>query len=219
MAARESLQPSSDYLHPASLILIWLGFAVSIPWLRTSDLAGITGVLVILLLLGRNPGFSRLLRRTRWLLISLILVYAFATPGEFLIPALGTYSPSREGLVSGGLQVLRLAALLSGLALLQALVAGDRMLAGLYLLLHPLARLGINIDRVTARIWLTLHYAEQQEPGRPSEWRKNLSVASEDGGEGGQTISLEVRRFSWADYLALALSALLLGLLVVRGVA
>lgn len=219
MAAQESPQAGGGYFHPASLILIWLGFALSIPWLRTPDLAGIAGILIILLLFGRSPEFLKLLRRTRWLLIPLILVYAFATPGESLIPALGSYSPSREGLVSGGLQALRLATLLSGLAFLLASVSRDRMLVGLYFLLHPLARLGVNIDRVAARVWLTLHYAEQKEAGRPGEWRENLRAASEGGNGESRTITLEVRRFSWADYLALAFSALLLGLLVARGVA
>lgn len=219
MAAKESPQAGDPYFHPASLILIWLGFALSIPWLRTSDLAGIAGILIISPLLGRSPEFLKLLRRTRWLLISLILVYAFATPGELLIPALGNYSPSREGFISGGLQALRLATLLSGLAFLWASVSRDRMLAGLYFLLHPLARLGVNIDRVAARVWLTLYYAEQNEAGRPGEWRENLRAASEGGNGGSQTITLERRRFSRADYLALAISALLLGLLVARGVA
>lgn len=219
MAATESPRADGSRLHPACLILIWLGFALSIPWLRTPDLAGIAGILAVFLLLGRCPEFLKLLRRTRWLLISLILVYAFATPGEPLIPAFGGYGPSREGLAAGGLQALRLAALLSGLAFLLASLPRGRMLAGLYFLLRPLARLGVNIDRAAARIWLTLHYAERIGPGRLREWRENLRAASEQGAGENQTITLELRRFSRVDYLALVLGALLLGLLVARGAA
>ena len=219
MAAKVSPQAGGASLHPASLILIWLGFALCIPWLRTLDLAGIAGLLSIPLLLGRSPEFLKLLRRTRWLLVSLILVYAFATPGELLVPAFGDFSPSREGLSSGGLQALRLVALLSGLAVMQAAVPRDRILAGLYFLLHPLARLGVNIDRVAARIWLTLHYVEQKELGRPGDWRERFRMASEEGNGVSPAISLEVRRFAWMDYTALVLSVLFLGLLVVRGTA
>ncbi|MDD5330898.1 MAG: CbiQ family ECF transporter T component [Sulfuricella sp.] len=212
--------PGSAGIHPASLILIWLGFALCIPWLRASDLAVIAGMLVIALLLDRSPDFFKLLRRTRWLLLSLILVYAFATPGDPLIPALDNYSPSREGLISGGSQALRLAALLAGLAALLSGVSRNRILAGLYFLLRPLSPLRVDIDRIAARVWLTLYYAEQKELGRPREWRATFHAALDEGGDGeNPVVSLEIGRLSGPDYLALVLSSLLLGLLVARGAA
>ncbi len=207
-------------VHPASLISIWLGFALCIPWLRAQDLAVVAGVLIVALLLGRSPDFFKLLRRTRWLLLSLILVYAFATPGESLVPAFGDYGPSREGLFSGGLQALRLAALLAGLAALLSGASRDRILAGLYFLLHPLSRLRVDIDRIAARVWLTLYYAEQRELGRPREWREAFRAAlDEEGGGENPVVSLEIGHLSGLDYFALALGALLLGLLVARGAA
>lgn len=203
-------------LHPASLILIWLGFALCLPWLRPADLAVATVLMV--LALGRSPIFYKLLRRTRWLLLSLIMVYAFATPGEPLVPSFDQYSPSREGLLGGGLQALRLAALLAGLAALLTAVSRERFLAGLYFLLRPLVRLRVDIDRVAARIWLTLHYAEQKSLGAPREWRETFRAAWEESvQETHPVVTLEIGRFSRRDFLALALSALLLALLVSRG--
>ena len=204
-------------MHPASLIMIWLAFALCLPWLRTADLSVMAALFFIPLLIRRSPEFLKLLRRTRWLMISLILVYAFATPGVAVLPLLGAYSPSREGLLSGGLQALRLAALLAGLAVLLAAMPRNRILAGLYFLLRPLARMGVDVDRVAARIWLTLHYAEQTKPGRSGEWRTCLRSALAGGDDARQTIRLEVGRLFWRDYLILLCSLFALAFLVLRG--
>jgi energy-coupling factor transport system permease protein len=150
-------------------------------------------------------------------MISLILVYAFATPGAAVLPHLGAYSPSHEGLVSGGIQALRLAVLLASLAVLLAAIPRDRILAGLYFLLRPLARMGVDVDRVAARIWLTLHYAEQTKPGRSGEWRSCLRSAFEGNDDARQTIQLEVGRLFWLDYQILLCSVLALAFLVLRG--
>ncbi len=204
-------------MHPASLIMIWLAFALCLPWLRTADLSVMAALFFIPLLIRRSPEFLKLLRRTRWLMISLILVYAFATPGVAVLPLLGAYSPSREGLLSGGLQALRLVALLAGLAVLLAAMPRNRILAGLYFLLRPLARMGVDVDRVAARIWLTLHYAEQTKPGRSGEWRTCLRSALAGGDDARQTIMLEVGRLYWRDYLILLCAVFALAFLVLRG--
>lgn len=204
-------------LHPASLILIWLAFALCIPWLRLADLAVIALLAAIPLLRRRSLEFRKLLRRTRWLLLSLVLVYAFATPGEALLPAWGNYGPSREGLLSGGQQALRLLCLLATLALLLDALPRARILAGLYLLLKPFASLGVNIDRIAVRVWLTLYYAEQEESGSAGGWRERLRAALAHEAEAGQTIPLAVGHVSRTDYLVLAAAMLLLSLLVLRG--
>lgn len=212
----EPSQAEGEVLHPASRILIWLAFAFCIPWLRLSELAGIVLLLSLPLLLKHSTQYFKLLRRSRWLLISLILAYAFVTPGEAVIPALGDYSPSRDGLLSGGMQALRLVALLAGLSLLLVLSPRDRMLAGLYLLLHPFARFGLNVDRIAARIWLTLHYAESPLPG---EWRERLQAALQDREPEIHSVKLETGRLHGLDYAMLFCAALGLILILVRGAA
>lgn len=217
MSLEESPRSGGESLHPASLILIWLAFALCIPWLHLADLAAIALLAAIPLLRRRSTEFRKLLRRTRWLLLSLVLVYAFATPGEALLPALGNYSPSHEGLLSGGQQALRLIALLATLALLLDALSRDRILAGLYLLLKPFARLGVNTDRIAVRVWLTLYYAGQEGSGRAGGWRERLQAALEHEADACQTIRLDVGHLSRADYLVAAAAMLLLGLLVLRG--
>jgi energy-coupling factor transport system permease protein len=219
MSLEESPHSCGESLHPASLILIWLAFALCIPWLRFMDLAVISLLATIPLLRRRSAGFRKLLRRTRWLLLSLVLVYAFATPGEAVLPALGGYSPSHEGLLSGGQQALRLITLLATLALLLDVLPRDRILAGLYLLLKPLAHAGVDIDRIAIRVWLTLYYAEHAEPGSQADWRERLQAVLEHDEEAGQTVQLDVDNLSRTDYVVLAVILFLLGLLVLRGAA
>ena len=219
MSLEESPRSCGESLHPASLILIWLAFALCIPWLRFADLAVILLLASIPLLRRRSAEFRKLLRRTRWLLLSLVLVYAYATPGEAVLPALGAYSPSHEGLLSGGQQALRLLTLLATLALLLEGLQRDRILAGLYLLLKPFAHVGVNIDRIAIRVWLTLYYAEQAGAGTPGGWRERLQAALDHHEESGQMIRLDIGRLSLVDYLAVAGTLSVMGLLVLRGMA
>ena len=209
-------------LHPASLILIWLAFAFCVPWLRPAELSAIVLLFSLPLLLRHSVQYFKLLSRSRWLLISLILVYAFVTPGVAAIAILGAYSPSQEGLLSGFIQALRLLALLATLALLLASISRDRILAGLYFLLRPFALIGVDIDRVAARIWLTLHYAENAEqtgPSRSGVWRERLQAALHGSGHEMTGIELEIGRLSWTDYAVLLCASLVFGLLLARGAA
>lgn len=206
-----------EFLHPASLILIWLAFAFCVPWLRPVELSVIVFLFSLPLLLRYSAPYLKLLHRSRWLLISLVLIYAFVTPGIAAVDALGAYSPSREGLLSGGLQALRLISLLTTLALLLATISRDRILAGVYFLLRPFAFIGMNVDRVAARIWLTLHYV-QADRHRAGEWRERLHVALHGSGQKMTSIQLEIGRLSRLDYAALLCSVLVFGLLLERGV-
>lgn len=202
-------------LHPASLILIWLAFAFCVPWLQPAELSVIVILFSLPLLLKHSDQYLKLLRRSRWLLISLFLVYAFVTPG---VAVLGAYGPSQEGLLSGGIQALRLLALLATLALLLATTSRDRILAGLYFLLRPFGLIGVDVDRVSARIWLTLHYAEQSGSRNSSEWRERWQSAMYGSGDEMTGIKLEIDRLTWLDYTALSGAVLVLGLLMARGI-
>ena len=108
------------------------------------------------------PGhkFIQLLRRTRWIMLSLLVIYAYSTPGQPLSDTLGMFSPSREGLFDGVLQPARLLAALAGLAILLDRLHRQQLIAGLYTLCAPLQWLGLSRERFAVRLALTLHYAE-----------------------------------------------------------
>lgn len=197
--------------HPATRILIWLAFAVSLPWLHTIAMLGASLLLLPILLAFHRSQFVKLLHRTRWLLLSIFLIYAVATPGENLIEALGVFAPTHEGLQAGAAQAWRLAILLAGLALLLATTPGVQLLGGMYLLLLPWRRLGVDSERIAARVWLTLYYAEQAVRLKPREWRDKLQHALTAEHCHDHPVNFEVMPLAGRDWLILALTLLALG--------
>ena len=198
-------------LHPAARIQIWLAFALILPWLSPLSISIITLILLPLLLTRYRGQFAKLLRRTRWLLMSIFFIYALATPGESLYEPFGAFSPTAEGVHAGLMQAWRLAVMLAGLSLLLALTPGKQLMGGLYCLLHPWRRLGVASDRIAARIWLTLYYAEQAMHLKPMAWRDKLCQAlfSEDFHD--HPVSFEATSMGRSDWLLLAAVVALLG--------
>lgn len=191
-------------LHPATRILIFLIVAISLQWMPVAELSVLTAMLALLLAQSRTREVITLIRRARFLLLSLVLIYAFATPGESVLPSLGAFSPTAEGLQSGALQVWRLTFLLASLALLMARTPRQELLAGLYVLLLPGKVVGINAERIAVRLWLTLQYAEAAAGAAP--WRQDFRHALEPAGDAPSAVTLQVARFSWLDAVALAAS-------------
>jgi len=152
-------------LHPASRILTYLMAALVIPGLPFFMLAiPLLGALSILVAQRRAP--TRLLWRTRWLLLVLTLGYAYGLPGQALLPGLGDFSPTLEGLMHGSEQALRLLVLLLWLDILVLAQSPDRLLGGLYQMLLPFARFGLDCRRAALRLGLTLKAIESMERGR-----------------------------------------------------
>jgi len=168
-------------------------------------------VLVLAFVLSRHK-FVHLLRRTRWILFSLWLIYAYSTPGQRLSDALGIFSPSLEGLLDGGLQLMRLLVALAGLAILLDRLHRQQLIAGLYALFAPLQWLGLSRERLAVRLALTLHYAEVAMLRETHNWQDRLHGLFESHGEVSKTVELPVYRFAPGDALLLAAAALLLWL-------
>lgn len=160
-------------LHPATQILSWCLLIAAMQFLSPERLLIAGGFALLLASLLSRHKFIQLVRRTRWILFSLWLIYAYTTPGQSVSDALGVFSPSREGLLDGGLQMLRLLIALAGLALLLDRMHRQQLIAGLYSLFAPLQWLGLSRERMAVRLALTLHYAEVAML-RSVSWQDNL---------------------------------------------
>jgi energy-coupling factor transport system permease protein len=193
-------------LHPATRILLFVICAVTLQWLHHAALTGLTAALLVLLVQLRVREFAVLMRRARFLLFSLVIIYALATPGEILLPFLGPMSPTLEGLQSGALQAWRLAVLLAALALLLGTTARGKLLAGLYALLKPFRVFGVDAERIAVRLWLTLHYAEGAARPKGAAWLPSLHRALEPGPAAASVVTLEAARLGWLDVVALLAS-------------
>ncbi len=104
----------------------------------------------------------RLLRRLRWLLISLLIVYGWFTPGTALWSALGAASPTREGLGEGLLRGGSLLLIAMAAQLLMLATSRPQLLAALYWLARPLRIIGVSRERLAVRLTLTLEAVPQQ---------------------------------------------------------
>lgn len=197
-------------LHPATKILIWLGFAIAIQGFGVEPLT-LFSIVAALLLAIRNTGALLMVRRARWLLLSLLIIYSFATPGDALLPVMGEFSPSLQGVHGGVMQAWRLLLLLLTLGMLLQSCTRNSLLAGLYVLMRPFSILGFNPDRIAVRLWLTLQYAEQQPKRNVQGWWSELGSALASAPDADTSITLTLPAFSWRDVFVLLLASSLLG--------
>lgn len=163
--------------HPTALLLVWIGFALSLQWAGISIVLA-AAVLSLAAALYIAPARCRnLLYRSRWLLLSLALLFVFFTPGEYLDGMAGSIGVTREGLRFCAEHLGRLLALLASLALLHEYLGTQGLLAGLYMLMawSPWR------EATVVRLMLVLEYVERRPP---DNWRVWLAdEAAVDGEE------------------------------------
>jgi energy-coupling factor transport system permease protein len=101
----------------------------------------------------------RLLRRMRWLFLSIAVIYLWLTPGEPLLPAAASWEawlPTLDGAWEGLLRIAALALMVSAASLLLQVTAREQILAALRWLAAPLRRLGFPHERFAVRTALVL---------------------------------------------------------------
>ncbi len=200
--------------HPATQILTWCILVASIQVLHLGILLAPAGLVLLCAFAISRHKFIQLLRRTRWIMLSLLLIYAYSTPGQALSDALGMFSPSREGLTDGALQLSRLLAALAGLAILLERLHRQQLIAGLYTLFAPLQWLGLSRERFAVRLALTLHYAEAAMLRETHSWQDALRGLFEPHGETTKHMELPLYRFAVGDALLLLVASLMLWLAI-----
>lgn len=209
-AARVPENSTAWMPHPAALILLWTFLAVAIQSVSPGMLA-LLGVLLMAAAIRWSAGRLRsLLRRTRWIMLSLLLVYGYVTPGESLWTPLELLSPTQQGLLDGLLQLSRLVFMLAALSLVLGMLPRERLVGGLYALAYPLCWIGLSRERLAVRLALTLHYAESSVADARTDWRGALQGLLEPATGGDRIIELHARPFGWRDGLLLGAGALLL---------
>lgn len=177
-------------LHPAAVLVIWGSFAFMLQWASAAVAMAVAAVCMPASLIFAPRRSRNLLYRSRWLLLSLAVLFLFFTPGEYLTGLAGGVGMTREGLEHAGAHLGRLVALLTSLAMVHERIGMQGLLAGLYVLLGGL---GIR-DRTVVRLMLVLDQVERKEK---IDWRSWLSmtVAEEVGG----TVRLQLPPVSASD--------------------
>jgi hypothetical protein len=126
-----------------------------------------------------------MLRRLKWLFLSILIVYLFFTPGRLLIIDL-YWGPTVEGLIQGLSRIFVLLLLVAAVNLLISSTQQDDLLSAILWCLRPLAIFGIPHERLAVRISLTLEavsqvredFRHQPREGKVSEKQPVLSAIS-----------------------------------------
>jgi energy-coupling factor transport system permease protein len=202
----QCVSPAMSMPHPAVLIFLWACVTVAMQSLQANTLllAGVPLMISGYVLSAEH--LLILLRRTRWIMLSLLLIYAYATPGVAMWASLAQFSPTYEGLIDGLLQLCRLAFALAGLAILLGILSQSQLIAGLYTLAYPLRYLGLSRERIAVRLALTLHYAESAMLDTASDWRTSIEQMLAPAEVKQDNIELHTAPFTLRDGLLLVLA-------------
>jgi energy-coupling factor transporter transmembrane protein EcfT len=191
--------------HPAVLTLLWACLTVIMQSRQVTGLL-LAGVpLLVAACTLSSAHFLTLLRRTRWIMLSLLLIYAYATPGEAVWTWPAQFSPTCEGLLDGLLQLCRLSFALAGLTILLSLLTQQQLISGLYTLAYPLRYIGLSRERVAVRLALTLHYAESAMLDTAADWRGSIEHLLAPAEVKQHSIELHTTPFTLRDGLLLVM--------------
>jgi hypothetical protein len=145
-------------VHPLIRVSALLVFIVGLAFARPLFLAAGAGLLLVLYSITGFPGLARLLQMTlrlRWLLLAILLVYGWWTPGNDLFPFMGAWSPTSEGVVTGLLRIFSLLLIVAAVHLLLQLTSRSELLPAIMQAIRPVTTETAR-SRLAVRILLTL---------------------------------------------------------------
>jgi energy-coupling factor transport system permease protein len=165
--------------HPSSLIL--LAAALLLAAASRDGIALYLGCSAITLaaLIGASADLRRLVRRSRWLLLTLLAMFGWLTPGTPLAIIPGA---TEDGLLLAADYIARMFVALATLALLLKALDVSRLVAGMRALLAPIELLGFSRDRIAVRLALTLQEVEAARSGKDREPPGSLVLPAQTTG-------------------------------------
>ncbi|MDX1250982.1 MAG: hypothetical protein IDH49_01755 [Gammaproteobacteria bacterium] len=144
-------------IHPIIRIAGFLVLAAFLSFGSLNILLIAAALLVVLYLIAGASHLSpalKMLRRMRWLFLSLAIVYFWFTPGEPLLFSASSWAPTREGLEEGVIRIASLIAIVLAVNLLLQTTSRDQLLSAVHWLAGPLRVIGIPRDRLALRMTL-----------------------------------------------------------------
>lgn len=181
--------------HPASLIVLGLAVLFAASSRNGMTLFLGTSGLALMALIAATSHIFLLLRRSRWLLLTMLVMFGWFTPGTPLSFVPGA---STEGLLLAADNLGRLLVALSIVALMLKALPAAELVAGMRSLLAPLVLFKVSRDRIAVRLVLTLNEVEASRQGMSGE-----------PGRVESRMVLPASNFGAADFILGALAAAL----------
>lgn len=189
-------------MHPSCALIVWLVAVMAIQFVGYGGLALlVAGALILATAAGRR--WLGYIRRARWLLLTLWLILAYNTPGEAWRDQ--AWAPTYEGIAEANLQAGRLIAMLACLAWLFVSQGRDGMVSGLWGLMRPFRRLGLDAERLVVRLSLVLDNLETMP--EQGAWRRILADHAAAAG-GPEVLNVCVEPWRAADAWLIAAACL-----------
>jgi energy-coupling factor transporter transmembrane protein EcfT len=153
-------------IHPGTRILAFAVFVAAVVTAGPAGLALSAGLALCLTVALHAPAqrLRGLVRRSRWLFLSIAVVYLWFTPGDPLVVALGPAAPTVQGLTAGVQRVGALAVIIVMVNVLIASTTIEGLVTGIAALTRPFRVFGLSPERFALRVALTLHYAMEFRP-------------------------------------------------------
>jgi len=191
-------------MHPFVKILLFIFILLFMSYLSNAFLLLVSLTLFTYATWLAQSSFLRVVKRMKWLFISIFIIYAFSTPGEYIRYIPVSVAPTVEGCTLGVMQIAKLLATLAILSILFVTSSKEQLMLGLHILLSPLNLLGLKTDRFTARLLLTLDYVEELAAKERLMFRfdqlDNMLSITELTHK-GREITLQNLPFIWTDIL------------------
>jgi energy-coupling factor transport system permease protein len=148
------------------------------------------------------------MKRLKWFYIVMFIIFVFNTPGQHIPHWPSWAQPTYEGVESGLRQLIRIGAILAVLSLVLINNNKQQLISGLYFLIKPLAYFGFDVERFSARLWLTLHYVElgDADSGKqpiPKHISDSLSAIFADDIHDNVPVELNKPEFTPKDWIAI----------------
>lgn len=192
-------------MHIINKLMALLLFVCLMSLLPSQFLLAIETITIVLAGIFANTLFYSLFKKMKWVLISITFVYALTTPGQLLFDYTNDLNVvTIEGLLHAAEQTLHLMTMLAAVALLLYTSSKECLIAGFYQL-GKLVFHHDTVSRFVVRLWLVLHYFEQQ-PIRIKNINSTLtqfehSQMEED--ENLHTVDINLQAYYVRDYLTL----------------
>ncbi len=187
-------------MHAVIRIVVFLILAVGMASGRPGAVVAGGGLILLAhpLTAARFAPAWTVIARLKWLVLALAVFYLWGTPGVYLWPEWGGWSPTREGLAEGALRLGALLTVALAASLLMQKTELPDLIAALAWLARPLAPLGLDPDRLAVRLLLVASWATAAQgatsPATPSgQDAPPLRPPQEEPGEGGRLRRLAER--------------------------
>lgn len=152
---------------PATLILFGTAVLVASSSREGNYLFLASAVLMMFAMFAARPHFLLLARRSRWLMVTIVILFGWMTPGTPLPVVPGA---SAEGLLLAAKNLACLVMAICVVGWLLTVLSPPQLVAGLRTLLAPFAFIRISPDRIAVRIALTLEQVEASRSGGGTEF-------------------------------------------------